>query len=97
MFISVPPKITVERSEVVINKQSRVILRCSAVGAPPPKIQWFKNKKKLKENDRIRINYDGSLVIVNPTTQDIGNYSCVAVSSAGSASGQIDVKIPSKQ
>lgn len=94
---SVPPKITVEQSEIVINTQSSsVTLRCSVVGVPLPRIQWFKNRDKLNQNSRVRINNDGSLVIANPTAQDVGIYSCVAVSSAGSAAGQIDVKIPSK-
>ena len=96
-FISVSPKITVERSEVVIKMQSRVVLRCSAVGVPPPRIHWFKNQKKLNQSGRVRINGDGSLVINNPIAQDVGIYECVAVSSAGSTSGQIEIKLPSKK
>ena len=44
----------------------------------------------------MRVSIDGELVITNPTAEDVGVYSCVAVSSAGSASVQVHVKIPSK-
>ena len=98
IFLSslVPPKLTVERSEVVINTQSKLVIRCSTAGVPPPRLEWFKNQKKITEGGRVQIYDDGSLVITNPTTQDVGTYNCVALSSAGSASGQIDVKMPSK-
>ncbi|GAB1607433.1 hypothetical protein Ahia01_001026800 [Argonauta hians] len=48
---------------------------------------WMKNSQPIQLNDRIKELQDGSLVIVNTTSLDGGEYKCVAANKAGSAEG----------
>ncbi|XP_005105845.2 hemicentin-1 [Aplysia californica] len=59
---------------------------CGApVGDPKPEILWRKDKKRLniKENSRLVVTDQGSLVIESATQEDSGLYQCVAKNPAG--------------
>ncbi|XP_040072551.1 obscurin isoform X2 [Ixodes scapularis] len=66
-------------------------------GCPEPEVTFYKNGKKLKEDDRVRVIYESKevfeLVIDHISFEDMGKYSCVAVNSEGKdeSSGTITV------
>ncbi|XP_061393833.1 peroxidasin [Musca vetustissima] len=72
-----------------------VRLDCLATGLPVPEILWYFNGRLVAQStDALRIQANGSLVIVKPTLLQAGTYRCEATNALGSvqASANIDVK-----
>lgn len=51
---------------------------CGAEGSPKPYLKWFLNDERLLLNDRIKVHKNGTLVIYNIQSEDVGEYRCVA-------------------
>lgn len=72
---------------IIAYTNSQVVLPCNSFGNPKPNIRWLKaapyGDKIVKENDRIFIHPNGSLVITNVSYSDRGQYSCRASNSRG--------------
>ena len=78
---------------------------CTAEGVPRPSIQWYKDDVTLKPNDSLIFIYNdefenngllfttSSLGLCSVGEDDIGNYSCQAMNSAGRASVDYDIEI----
>lgn len=66
---------------------SQVVLTCDSYGNPKPVIKWFKatyyGDKVIKEDNRISIYANGSLVIKKISSSDKGQYSCRASNELG--------------
>ncbi|XP_076879455.1 inactive tyrosine-protein kinase 7a isoform X2 [Brachyhypopomus gauderio] len=62
------------------------LLHCQAAGDPPPIIQWKKKDKFLDAGrSRFEMMPNGSLVIRDVTTDDVGSYTCIAGNSCNIA------------
>ena len=65
----------------------QVMLTCNSFGNPKPKIKWLKathyGNKVIKENERISLYDNGSLVINDVDFTDKGQYFCRASNSLG--------------
>uniref|UniRef100_A0A1A9WTL6 Ig-like domain-containing protein n=1 Tax=Glossina brevipalpis TaxID=37001 RepID=A0A1A9WTL6_9MUSC len=80
---------------VAVSTIESVRLDCAAVGVPAPEIQWYFNGRLVAQStDSLRIQANGSLVIVQPSLQMTGNYRCLATNPSGSiqANAKIEVK-----
>lgn len=65
-------------------------------GKPQPKVEWFKDDKKIKDDKRIQTAYDGqncTLKISPAVLEDQGIYKCVATNDVGSATLSTDVGV----
>uniref|UniRef100_T1PGN3 Cell adhesion molecule-related/down-regulated by oncogenes n=1 Tax=Musca domestica TaxID=7370 RepID=T1PGN3_MUSDO len=72
-----------------------VRLDCLASGLPVPEILWYFNGRLVAQStDALRIQANGSLVIVKPTLLQAGTYRCEATNALGSvqSTANIDVK-----
>ena len=52
-------------------------------GKPEPEVIWLHNGKAVVPSDRIQVQENGDLIINSVTTQDGGEYVCVAQNRAG--------------
>ncbi|XP_055547044.1 tyrosine-protein phosphatase Lar isoform X2 [Wyeomyia smithii] len=78
------PVITQSPTTRVIEIGHTAVMQCKATGAPPPKIYWIKDMKRVDmTNPRYSINSEGSLQIDNSEESDMGRYECVAENSVG--------------
>ncbi|KAB7504657.1 Tyrosine-protein kinase receptor ver-3, partial [Armadillidium nasatum] len=71
---------------IIISRVNRpASLHCQVDAFPPPEFEWYKENVPLQELERkYSFNHDGSVLNVMKTTaEDAGNYSCIAVNSAG--------------
>ena len=74
MFVSIPTSITVEEKQ-------NVNFTCLARGLPLPNIKWFKVRGSLPVE--AVITKQGSLHLLEVSSEDSGNYSCTASNLAG--------------
>uniref|UniRef100_A0A671Z122 Contactin 1b n=1 Tax=Sparus aurata TaxID=8175 RepID=A0A671Z122_SPAAU len=73
------------RKQLLGAKDGRVMIECKPRAAPRPRFTWTKGKELLFNNSRISILFDGSLEILNATTNDEGVYTCFAENDRGKA------------
>ncbi|KAH7983141.1 hypothetical protein HPB52_009626 [Rhipicephalus sanguineus] len=85
-----PPKITAREGAVVtVAKGSNRALPCVASGTPRPRVRWSKGGLPITS----KLQPDGSLLIVGADETDAGDYSCDAVSPAGTDSYTVRVYV----
>ncbi|XP_069584102.1 peroxidasin homolog isoform X1 [Ranitomeya imitator] len=79
------PRITSEPQDVDVTLGNTVYFTCRAEGNPKPEIIWLRNKNELsmKEDARLNLLEDGTLMIQNPQETDQGIYQCMAKNVAG--------------
>uniref|UniRef100_A0A0N5AL87 Peroxidasin homolog n=1 Tax=Syphacia muris TaxID=451379 RepID=A0A0N5AL87_9BILA len=82
--VNAPPKFAAKPSELkVIQGESGTVI-CNVTGNPTPTVEWFKNGKPLSSTTLHSAGNSQYIHIVNATTADAGNYTCVATNEAGS-------------
>lgn len=85
----VSPTFVKRLSPVRVMDGESVDLTCIVTGKPTPKIQWFHDKKPIKEGKEITILQDTegvcSLAITEVFPEDAGEYTCQAVNPVGEA------------
>lgn len=78
----------------------QVVLTCNSFGNPKPVIKWLKatryGDKVLRQDSKISIHSNGSLVINNVDYHDKGQYSCRASNSVGTVEKHLLVMVKCK-
>uniref|UniRef100_A0A3P8UDY7 Peroxidasin n=1 Tax=Cynoglossus semilaevis TaxID=244447 RepID=A0A3P8UDY7_CYNSE len=79
------PRITSEPQDVDVTSGNTVYFTCRAEGNPKPQIIWLRNNNALNMRDDSRLNLleDGTLMIQNTRETDQGVYQCMAKNVAG--------------
>ncbi|XP_076327214.1 protein vein-like isoform X1 [Tachypleus tridentatus] len=78
-----PPSTKTHHAKIKTRRKARISLRCTFGGNPPPKVQWYRNKKLIRENKRIKLRTKGHysvLIIKRVRQRDGGWYKCRASS-----------------
>ncbi|KAI8116975.1 Peroxidasin [Lucilia cuprina] len=71
-----------------------VRLDCMATGNPTPDIQWYFNGRLVAQStDALRIQTNGSLVIVQPTLLQAGVYRCEATNHLGTIQSSANIEV----
>lgn len=73
---------------VEVKEGSEAKLQCTVTAQPNPNIEWFKKGLRIKENRRVKLESDGSKVVLTikeTRPGDEGEYKCVATNELGSA------------
>ncbi|XP_019468810.1 peroxidasin homolog isoform X2 [Meleagris gallopavo] len=84
------PRITSEPQDVDVTSGNTVYFTCRAEGNPKPEIIWLRNNNELimKEDSRLNLLDDGTLMIQNTQETDQGIYQCMAKNVAGEVKTQ---------
>uniref|UniRef100_A0A9J8BV80 Peroxidasin n=1 Tax=Cyprinus carpio carpio TaxID=630221 RepID=A0A9J8BV80_CYPCA len=79
------PRITSEPQDVDVTSGNTVYFTCRAEGNPKPQIIWLRNNNALNMRDDTRLNLleDGTLMIQDTRETDQGVYQCMAKNVAG--------------
>ncbi|GLG93666.1 Tyrosine-protein phosphatase Lar [Gryllus bimaculatus] len=72
----VPARVASFSGHVITAWKEELRMACRMVGHPPPDRQWKLNGKTIKEDTRVQIVPDGTLVISSIQNTDAGNYTC---------------------
>ncbi|XP_065334191.1 cell adhesion molecule Dscam2-like isoform X1 [Cloeon dipterum] len=81
-------------SSVLATKRQKVQLPCLMVGMPEPERTWMgPSTAPVLTSDRVAIQNDGSLVIVEAHKADEGTYTCVARNEEGTDQINFQVKV----
>ncbi|XP_067391212.1 hemicentin-1 isoform X2 [Emydura macquarii macquarii] len=85
--VYVPPAIADNKDEaekLTALLDASINIECTAVGTPPPQINWLKNGLPLSISSQIRLLSAGQILrIVRAQMSDVGVYTCVASNRAG--------------
>nr|XP_005290755.1 hemicentin-1 isoform X1 [Chrysemys picta bellii] len=85
--VYVPPAIANNKDEaekLIALQDASINIECTAVGTPPPQINWLKNGLPLSISSQIRLLSAGQILrIVRAQVSDVGVYTCVASNRAG--------------
>lgn len=72
-------------------------LDCVATGNPTPEIQWYFNGRLVAQStDALRLQTNGSLVIVQPTLLLAGVYRCEATNHLGTIQSSANIQVKGK-
>ncbi|OWK56642.1 Peroxidasin [Lonchura striata] len=84
------PRITSEPQDVDVLLGNTVYFTCRAEGNPKPAIIWLHNNNKIdmKDDNRLNLLQDGTLMIQNTKESDKGVYQCMAKNIAGEVKTQ---------
>uniref|UniRef100_A0AAV2JCT5 Peroxidase n=1 Tax=Knipowitschia caucasica TaxID=637954 RepID=A0AAV2JCT5_KNICA len=79
------PRITSEPQDVDVTSGNTVYFTCRAEGNPKPQIIWLRNNNALnmREDHRLNLLEDGTLMIQDTRETDQGVYQCMAKNVAG--------------
>uniref|UniRef100_A0A673IBQ3 Hemicentin-1 n=1 Tax=Sinocyclocheilus rhinocerous TaxID=307959 RepID=A0A673IBQ3_9TELE len=90
------PQVTVPHSDLLIGLGQMSILECRVTGVPHPDVLWYKGDVLLKPSAVLSMDpQHGTLSIQQSQDTDAGEYTCVAINSAGSAQGYITLDVGS--
>lgn len=87
--VAYPPRIAGSRPRLLTAHSGKAVaMKCQAEGRPPPTVSWvLANKTYIssssKENERVHVQPDGTLIIEEVTVYDRGLYTCMAKNPAG--------------
>uniref|UniRef100_A0A8C1K3P7 Hemicentin-1 n=1 Tax=Cyprinus carpio TaxID=7962 RepID=A0A8C1K3P7_CYPCA len=87
------PQVTVPHSDLLIGLGQTTILECRVTGVPHPDVLWYKGQ--LPSAVLSMDPQQGTLSIQQTRDTDAGEYTCVAINSAGSAQGYITLDVGS--
>uniref|UniRef100_A0A8C1I856 Hemicentin 1 n=1 Tax=Cyprinus carpio TaxID=7962 RepID=A0A8C1I856_CYPCA len=88
------PQVTVPHSDLLIGLGQLTILECRVTGVPHPDVLWYKGR--LVYSLTCGHLFRGILSIQQTQDTDAGEYTCVAINSAGSAQGYITLDVGCK-
>uniref|UniRef100_A0A3Q4GL96 Ig-like domain-containing protein n=1 Tax=Neolamprologus brichardi TaxID=32507 RepID=A0A3Q4GL96_NEOBR len=78
------PRITSEPHDVDVTSGNTVYFTCRAEGNPKPQIIWLRNNAlNMRDDSRLNLLEDGTLMIQNTRETDQGVYQCMAKNVAG--------------
>ncbi|TRZ02412.1 hypothetical protein DNTS_034467 [Danionella cerebrum] len=90
------PEVTVPHSDLLIGLGQTTIMECRVTGVPHPDVMWYKGDVELKPSSGLDMDsYHGTLTIQQTQDTDAGQYTCVALNSAGSDQGHISLDVGS--
>ncbi|XP_071342317.1 hemicentin-1 isoform X2 [Trachinotus anak] len=88
------PVVTVALSEILIGIGETTVMACSASGVPQPEIWWYKDDVQLHSSSLLEVDTLGGTLTIKKTQKvDAGDYSCVAVNTAGRSSGKVSLDV----
>ncbi|XP_023810079.1 hemicentin-1 isoform X2 [Oryzias latipes] len=94
LTVIVPPSIADEPAELVVLRQSPVVISCTAYGVPKPSIHWSKDGMKLPNKGQgYNILPTGAVEISSAELSHAGRYSCTAKNIAGSTQRHVPLTV----
>ncbi|KAL4218919.1 Hemicentin-1 [Mactra antiquata] len=92
--VQVPPRMIGRQPLFLFAREGEgIVLPCEVKGSPAPTIVWRKETTVVTGKPGVEIISNGSLYLQQPQKSDAGIYVCIARNSAGTAIGQIRLRV----
>ena len=90
-----PPSLLRSPERTTVNKSQTAILKCTAVGNPPPKVTWSKVNSSLPVGRHV-VESSGALILQDVRPGDEGQYTCKAENLLGSINATAKLTVQCK-
>ena len=80
-------------SSLTVEKGYNLILLCTVVGRPTPRITWRKNRVLIKNDTRHLLLPNGVLLVRQVDVKESGQYKCVATNAVGKDQGSVRLTV----
>ena len=98
-LILAPPVLSTNPPRTIdVTAGKEILLDCSTVAFPPPKITWMKDNEVFTQNDS-NVKFEENAQILRISKSDVsdgGHYKCTAKNPAGEVSSEFEVDISGK-
>ena len=89
------PSLLQQPVETTVNKSQTAILKCTAVGNPPPKVTWSKVNSSLPVGRHV-VESSGALILQDVRPGDEGQYTCKAENLLGNINATAKLTVQCK-
>ena len=89
------PSLLQQPVETTVNESQTAILKCTAVGNPPPKVTWFKVNSSLPVGRHV-VESSGALILQDVRPGDEGQYTCKAENLLGNINATAKLTVQCK-
>ena len=89
------PSLLQQPVETTVNESQTAILKCTAVGNPPPKVKWFKVNSSLPVGRHV-VESSGALILQDVRPGDEGQYTCEAENLLGNINATAKLTVQCK-
>lgn len=55
LFLAAAPKLKPMKNPIIVDKGSKLTVKCEATGSPLPTYTWFKDGSELRKSQTVRI------------------------------------------
>lgn len=97
VYDMISPRFTQRLQPAQLMDGDELLLPCTVIGHPTPKIQWFRNEEPLEESKGVSILQEANgrcvLTISEVFPEDAGEYTCLATNKIGESSSTVSVFI----
>ncbi|XP_012862831.2 hemicentin-2 [Echinops telfairi] len=83
LLVREAPQVSIHTRSQGFSQGGEVRVSCSASGNPAPHISWSREGRVLREDSRVLVDAQGTLIIQGAAPEDAGNYSCQAANKVG--------------
>ncbi|XP_012372192.1 hemicentin-2 [Octodon degus] len=83
LLVREAPRVSTDTRAQHFSQGVEVKINCSASGYPTPHLSWSREGLALREDSRIRVDPQGTLIIRGVAPEDAGNYTCWAANEVG--------------
>ncbi|XP_065735248.1 hemicentin-2 [Phocoena phocoena] len=83
LLVREAPQVSIHARSQRFSQGMEMRVSCSASGYPAPNISWSHEGHALREDSRVRVDAQGTLIIQGVAPEDAGNYSCQAANDIG--------------
>lgn len=83
-------------SKIDALKDATITITCEVKGVPKPNVSWTRDGQSISPDERVVLGSNGTLIILDSSLEDSGNYTCTATSRTGQSSSTSPLEVSGK-
>ncbi|XP_044730136.1 papilin isoform X2 [Chrysoperla carnea] len=89
----VPVRTNITLTKITYAVGEEISIPCNVDGYPIPRVQWFKDNRRIEPSTRFNITEGNRLMIIDAKVSDSGEYRCEAENQYSRNSSSVDIRV----